>query len=94
VKIPDKLPELHTLIPKFIGDVYSYMGSTYVYPENAGPEHAPEHGIIRCGFRLFEIIEWVPTQSAWKVRPFSATLTEHELMQLSEQAKREKDEAS
>jgi len=93
VKVPDKLPQVGALVLKIVGDVYSYMGSTYVYPENAKPEDAPEHGLIRCGLQIWEIQEWVPAQSAWRVRPFKATLNQEELMLLSEQARRAKGEA-
>lgn len=82
------LPELNMLIPRVLGAVYSYGGSTYLAPESVGDaSKCPDHGIVRCGFRLYEILEWTEGRKAWKVRPFSATLTDAELERLSARGK-------
>lgn len=79
-----ELPDLNVLIPRVLGSVYSYMGMTFLVPENiSDASKAPDHGIVRCGFRLYEILEWNTTHKGWKVRPFSATLTEDELRRLT-----------
>lgn len=87
-KIPAELPELAVLIPSVIGAVYSYQGSTYLAPERIeDASKSPDHGLVRCGFKLYEIREWHAHQRAWKVRQFSATLTERELGWLADGVK-------
>lgn len=82
--IPEQLPELNVLIPSVLGSVYSYMGTTYLAPEFVSDaSKVPDHGIVRHGFRLYEILEWNSTHKAWKVRQFSATLTDLELAKLT-----------
>jgi hypothetical protein len=67
-----------------LGDVYSFGGSTYLAPVNIEEANrVPEHGILRCGFRLYEILEWSDSRKAWKVRSFSATMTERDLYDLT-----------
>jgi len=90
LNIPDKLPPLSETIPSIAGEVFSYMGSLYIKPESesANYEAIPDHRVMRCGFRLFEVLDWSEGRGWFKVQEFKATLTDEDLMVLSEQRRR------
>lgn len=78
------LPELSEMVPRVLGVVENYAGDAYLTPDAVvDAAKAPEHGIVRNGFRLFEILEWVEDRLAWRVRPFKATLNQQELAKLA-----------
>lgn len=85
------LPELVELIPKFGGEVASYEGKTYFWPENLQEvmdwwlqDNTDE--LARIGFRVYELKEF-DARGAFIVVPFKCSLNQHELMKLSEQSK-------
>jgi hypothetical protein len=80
-------PRLLDLVPTIVGAVYSHSGTTYLAPDEGYEDTNPKHGIVRCGFKLYELGEWNAEQRVWVVREFKATLNKRELMVLSEQAR-------
>ena len=70
--------------PVLKGKVLPYAGSLSLVPDpGEAAARVPDHGVVRCGFRLYEILMWVPAQRAFKVREFKATLNRRELQELA-----------
>jgi hypothetical protein len=65
------LPELRDLIPGIIGAVYAYEGRIWLSPERiVDVVNVPDHGLVRCGLPIYELLDWDPNKGSWEVRRF------------------------
>lgn len=80
-----ELPELQDMIPLYHGEVYSFHNHTYYSPlvSEIGRMDIPDHGLIRVGFKVYEVHSWIDSAKAYQVRQFYCNLTQRELWALA-----------
>lgn len=88
MSVPSDLPELQDLIPLLHGNIFYIHDDLYFQPENlmdaiAASNRDNSTGLVRVGFKVYEVIEWVDSRKLYKVRPFYCNLTQAELHALA-----------
>lgn len=75
------LPELGEMIPKLEGQFIEWGTKTYFKCRSSV---IPEHDLVRIGFRLYSVGDYVATLDAWEVTPFFAAVTTEDMRLLDD----------
>lgn len=73
---PADLPEIGEMVPKIEGKFIEYGDKTYFQCKTSA---IPEHDLVRIGFRLYSVGDYVAMIDAWEVTPFFATLSDADM---------------
>lgn len=80
--------ELRDLIPSVSGDIYSYQGTTYLAPHSLAEAVRVVdngHGLVRVGFKVYNVHDFSNDQGAYIVEQFSCSISVQDLKWLREQ---------
>lgn len=71
----DPLPEVGELVPKLTGEFIEYGSKTFFRTKTS---QIPDHDLVRIGWRLYSVGDYVQMLDAWEVTPFTIEVSDED----------------